>query len=305
MAGNDTIDTNVSTATSYWMKQSTEPEINELREHRKMLILDHKKLMAEYALVLEQDEEFRPAYTDEFDGFRRGWWKKVMDFVSLARERFDTGRLSEDQLRSMARFVNSHIRDLWNKTRYFAHDMPPSPIPTVEEIMEPLPNSGEKRPLNDFSLATDAFADMPQTARFRTSSPNPDSAMDAEVQEVNVGSNHHFLRPTAIPHRRQSVGNLPSRDLPNTPMLSTNVEKWLQKNNMGPTTSPIPTSAATETETPGLSQSRLHVRAALIKSREKEEAQQREIEELKQRLKARQTPPSKPPPPPSNRERKR
>ena len=88
--------------------------------------------------------------------------------------------------------------------------MPPSPIPTVEEIMEPLPNSGQKRHLNDFSLATDAFADMPHTARFRTSSPNPDSAMDAKVEEVNIGRDHHFLGPTAIPQRRKSLGTLPS-----------------------------------------------------------------------------------------------
>ena len=198
-----------------------------------------------------------------------------MEFVSLARERFEAGRLSKSQFYSAAKFVDGHVRLLWSKTRYFANDMPPSPIPTIEETMEPLPNSGQKRALNDFSLGTDAFADMPHSARFRTSSPNPDSAMDAEVEEVNIGRTNNFLRPTSVPLRRQSVGHLPSRGLPVTPTPNDNVEKWLQ------TATPSP---AADPETPALSQSRLHVRAALIKAKERDSAQQREIEELKQRL---------------------
>ena len=236
--------------------------------------------MEQYAFVMGKDEVYRPAHTDEFDGFRREWWKKVMEFVSLARERFEAGRLSKSQFYSAAKFVNSHVRHLWSKTRYFANDMPPSPIPTVEEIMEPLPMSGQKRALNDFSLGTDAFADMPHSARFRTSSPNPDSAMDAEVEEVTVGRNNNFLRPTSIPLRRQSVGALPPRGLPSTPTPSDNVEKWLQ----GATPAPTMTSAATKPETPALSRSHLNIRAALIKSKEIETAQQQEIEGLKRRL---------------------
>ena len=198
---NVSIASDISTASSMWREETEEPELIELRQHRNMLSKDHKRLMREYAFVMQHDEEDREAHTDEFDGFRREWWKKVMGFVSLARERFEAGRISESQFLSAARYVNGNVRKLWNKTCYFAKDMPPSPIPTVEEIMEPYPKSGQKRNLNDFSLATDAFADMPHAARFRTSSPNPDSAMDAEVEEVTVGRDNHFLRPNAVPLR--------------------------------------------------------------------------------------------------------
>ena len=273
--GNETIASNVSTASSLWVKNSTKPEIEEFQAHRDMLLSDHVELMDRYAFVMGKDEIYRPAHTDEFDGFRRQWWKKVMEFVSLARERFEAGRLSKSQFYSAAKFVDGHVRLLWSKTRYFANDMPPSPIPTIEETMEPLPNSGQKRALNDFSLGTDAFADMPHSARFRTSSPNPDSAMDAEVEEVNIGRTNNFLRPTSVPLRRQSVGHLPSRGLPVTPTPNENVEKWLQAATPSPAADP---------ETPALSQSRLHVRAALIKAKERDSAQQREIEELKRRL---------------------
>ena len=223
MATNASIASDVSTASSMWREETEEPELVELRQHREMLSKDHKRLMREYAFVMQHDEEDREVHTDEFDGFRREWWKKVMGFVSLARERFEAGRITESQFASAAKYVNGNVRKLWNKTRYFANDMPPSPIPTVEEMMEPLPKSGQKRNLNDFSLATDAFADMPHTARFRTSSPNPDSAMDAEVEEVTIGRNNHFLRPTTAPLQRQSVGNLPPRGLPATLTLTNNV----------------------------------------------------------------------------------
>ena len=54
-----------------WREETEEPELVELRQHREMLSKDHKRLMREYAFVMQHDEEDREVHTDEFDGFRR------------------------------------------------------------------------------------------------------------------------------------------------------------------------------------------------------------------------------------------
>ena len=75
-------------------------------------------------------------------------------------------------------------------------------------------------------------------------------------------------------------GNLPPRGLPATPTLTNNVESWLQNNGAA-----IPPTTTPEAAEPQLSQTQLNLRAALLKSKEREAAQQREIEELRQRIK--------------------
>ena len=59
MATDASIASDISTASSMWREETEEPELVELRQHRDMLSKDHKRLMREYAFVMQHDEEDR------------------------------------------------------------------------------------------------------------------------------------------------------------------------------------------------------------------------------------------------------
>ena len=60
-------------------------EISELRARRSFLYSDFVRLQDEYNFVLAQPEEYQPAHTDEFDGFRSEWMKRLWWYIDAAR----------------------------------------------------------------------------------------------------------------------------------------------------------------------------------------------------------------------------
>ena len=110
-------------------------EIAELRARRSFLYSDHVRLQDEYNFVLAQPVDYQPAYTDEFDGFRSEWMKRLWMYIDAARTMYNEGRISIDHLKATAKSMPKLIK-LSEKTPYFDSEGWESQVPCVDDILE-------------------------------------------------------------------------------------------------------------------------------------------------------------------------
>ena len=163
-----------------------EVEIEELRRMRNVIFGDRSKLIAEYARIQQLDEDAYDTDYPDYDLYRLRWLRNVVEYVKYARELFESGRISHDTLTAAAEPLEA-ITKCWNKTGYFGKNNPyhAQKLPTRDDMLKPTSNSGEKRNISDFSIATGTLAVIPpgKVPFPRTSSPNPPVAHQ-QVDEV-------------------------------------------------------------------------------------------------------------------------
>ena len=250
---------------------SVEPHIVELRSRRQEINADRPRLIADFKRLSEMNEDDLENVACDFDYHRHRWWEMVVNYVTLARGKFDEGLISRGELQMVANSLRPMTKT-WNATRYFDNDngYDKKPFPTADDVMKPVPQTGVKRQINDFSINTDVLLLSPANNRFRSSSPNP---ANDDVAEIVPDGNLLVMPPPS--NRRRSLGAIGGngRALP-TPN-NDHVTAWVNQQN-GATPSPLlpphrygPASAAR--------------RAA---SKKEVEEAKKEVQEMKTRLDA-------------------
>ena len=240
-----------------------EVEVEELRRMRNVIFGDRAKLIAEYARIQQLDEDAFDTDSPDYDLFRLRWLRNVVEYVRYARELYESARISHDTLTSAASAMTG-ITKCWNKTGYFHKDNPyhAQKLPTKDDMLKPAPQSGEKRNISDFSIATGTLAVIPpgKVPFPRTSSPNPPSAHQ-QVDEVALQP-----QPSAQQHLRvdEALQRGGKRD--------EAIQRWVNSTDPAtPTATPhLPSSNTAATPTPSAGARRLLEASRLRQQKEME-----------------------------------
>ena len=250
-----------------------EVEIEELRRMRNVIFGDRAKLIAEYARVQLLDEDAFDTDSPDYDLFRLRWLRNVVEYVRTAREYYEGGRISHDTLTAAASAMTG-IEKCWNKTKYFHQDNPyhVQPLPTKKDMLKPAPQTGEKRNISDFSIATGTLAVIPpgKVPFPRTSSPNPPSAQ-LRVDEV-------AMQPLTAPQQQHNVDEA----LQHGGKRDEAVQRWLNSTNPAtPSAVVVPPTNIASTPTTSVGARRMLEASRLRQQKEMEELR-KERDELRQ-----------------------
>ena len=143
---------------------------------RNVIFKDRKRLIDEYARIRQLDEDDFDTDAPDHDLFRFRWLKNVHEYVRYARELYGNGRITSETLDAAASALDK-MTECWEKTAYVTKNNPNHALrmPTKDDVLKPLPQSGEKRNISDFSVATGTLSLFPPSKGPlpRTSSPNP------------------------------------------------------------------------------------------------------------------------------------
>ena len=77
---------------------SQEPHLAELSAMRRAILDDRGELIHRYREIVKLDEDQQDYVADAYNADRRRWWKRVVDYVSLARGKFENGQIGEQHL---------------------------------------------------------------------------------------------------------------------------------------------------------------------------------------------------------------
>ena len=130
-----------------------EIEVEELRRMRNVIFKDRKRLIDEYARIRQLDEDDFDTDAPDHDLFRFRWLKNVHEYVRYARELYGNGRITSETLDAAASALDK-MTECWSKTAYVTKNNPNHALrmPTQDDIVKPIPQSGEKRNISDFSI---------------------------------------------------------------------------------------------------------------------------------------------------------
>ena len=229
MTENDSIASLVTTV----LGGATGVPYDQLRAVRQAITVLRKELRNEFK-ELENDEDGIENFGCDFDEKRRRFWKSVVDYVDLAREKHDLKLITDENLRSIATSVDS-MGDTWSKTRYFfsVHGYAANPFPTREDVFKPFPKTGSKRQVNNFSINTDVNINSPAGQRIRSSSPYhegtvPENINVSEVVPEQAAGALLNAPGTAPPTQTVTAPTPPIHDLAGaaTPLSVSNVARW-------------------------------------------------------------------------------
>ena len=206
---------------------------DQLRAVRQAITALGKELCKEFK-GLENDEDGIENEGCDFDEKRRRYWKSVVDYVDLAREKHDQKLISDENLRGVATSVDN-MGKTWSRSRYFhtVHGYGANPFPTREDVFKPLPKTGSKRQVNDFSINTDVNVNSPAGQRIRSSSPYHEGLVveDINVSEVvpeQAAGAVHNVPGAAPPEPIVTAPTPPVQNLidAHTPLSVSNVARW-------------------------------------------------------------------------------
>ena len=228
----------ISTATTVF-GGIDDKNVNELREMRKTVNSARRQMTKEFERIKAMDQDDFEDHYPDFDVQRYSFGQSVVEYVKLAREKVECGMMTHVTLIAVADSVVG-MRTAWEKTRYFAqhHTMPNINFPTPQEIVSPAiaARGGEKRHINELSIAVDGQGVTQGRPAPRTSSPIPYE----ENQDVNVINSQVFATPAnpSVDQRRNPTLSV-KRELlhPNVALL--NVQH-----------TPQTTAAGTDVKTP-------------------------------------------------------
>ena len=255
---------------------------DQLRAVRQAITALGKELCKEFK-ELENDEDGIENDGCDFDEKRRRYWKSVVEYVDLAREKHDQKLISDENLRGVATSVDN-MGKTWSRSRYFhtVHGYGANPFPTREDVFKPLPKTGSKRNVNNFSVNTDVNVLSPAGQRIRSSSPSHNGEINDDINVSEVvpeqiagafltvpGAVHSTPAVTVQPPPVQNLAEV------NTPLSVSNVARWAGNAADGAA------SPATPAYMPPLGQSHLN-----RQMRHESHRIKKENEELKARLAA-------------------
>ena len=255
---------------------------DQLRAVRQAITALGKELCKEFK-ELENDEDGIENEGCDFDEKRRRYWKSVVDYVDLAREKHDQKLISDENLRGVATSVDN-MGKTWSKSRYFhtVHGYGANPFPTREDVFKPLPKTGSKRNVNNFSVNTDVNLNIPAGQRIRSSSPSHDGEIHDDINVSEVVPEQVAGAYLPVPGAVQStpaitVAAPPVQNLIDvqTPLSISNVARWAGQAGEGSA------SPATPDYRPPLGPSHLN-----RQFRHETQRVKKENEELKQKLAA-------------------
>ena len=206
---------------------------DQLRAVRQAITALGKELRNEFK-ELENDEDGIENFGCDFDEKRRRYWRSIVDYVDLAREKHDLKLISDENLRGVATSVDN-MANTWNKTRYFhtVHGYAANPLPSREDVFKPLPKTGSKRQVNNFSINTDVNVNSPAGQRIRSSSPYhegvvPGNINVSEVVPEQVAGALLDVPSAAPPTPQVTAPTPPVQNLVDvhTPLSVSNVARW-------------------------------------------------------------------------------
>jgi len=128
----------------------------ELRAKRQAITAYRHQIVNQYYELAKMDPDRVDNNACDFDENRRKLWQMVVDYVDLARLKFELGQLRQPDLNKVANSLEPMTHS-WNKTRYYytTHGYGAQPFPTREDVFRPLPNTGVNRETWNFSNNTD------------------------------------------------------------------------------------------------------------------------------------------------------
>ena len=117
-----------------------------------VIFKDRRRLIDEYARIRQLDEDDFNTDAPDHDLLRFRWLKNVHQYVRYARELHGNECITSETLNAAASALDK-MTECWEKTAYVTKNNPNHALcmPTNDDVLKPIPQSGEKRNISDLS----------------------------------------------------------------------------------------------------------------------------------------------------------
>ena len=173
-------DVSIISAISSIFDGDSSAEIDQLRNHRRVLYSDAMRLQIEYRRFLDMSMDEQEDNCFEFDAFKAEWVLSLRRYIDSARTMYGANTISMPHYRAVAKSVDRLVT-AWNTTPYITKDVAARPsLPSVDDILETTAHGFTVTPKHSTRTATHSdmqrkYSGSTTTTTTVVSTPEPPS----------------------------------------------------------------------------------------------------------------------------------